>query len=327
MIEGNRTVIHSGPGALIESRYLHSLEQLQLLNELGAKPQLTGNEALFLTTQLVLHGARYAEGAIDRLTAAIQHPSLQQHAAMLRRVESALRALPHRERMLTDTKLRHALYRVEGHVLLRGTKHPQKLLVVFTTMYNNFDISNPMLMAFLLEFGVSVLILKDCTPHNYLRGVTGLGKAIDEVADGIRRIAASIGAKQIYYTGFSSGSYGSLYASLLNDGAGWLGFAAVTDLSDGSAVPPPKFFDSSVRSEIDPMWLRNLRPMVEAKGASFRGAIYTGDTPVIDVAHARNMEGLDSLAIVTLPQCSHGVPTRLIEEGRFQGVLSDLLEL
>lgn len=327
MTEGARTVIHAGTMEPIESRDQHSLDQLRLLNQLSANPKLTGRDALFLTTQLVLHGAPQAERAIARLAAAIPHPSVQEHAAMLGRVDRELRALPHRERVLADPKLRNALYQRRGYILTRGATRPDKLLVVFTTMYNNFDIANPMLHALLLEFGVSILMVKDCTPYNYLKGVSGLGDTIETIAAGIVRIAAEIGARDIYYTGFSSGSYGSLYAALLTGCAGWLGFAAVTDLSTGSTVPPPKFFDTVTRGAIDPAWLRNLRPMVEEKGAAFRGSIYTGDTPVIDLAHARNMAGLDNVDVVELPRCSHSTPLRLIEEGRFRGTLSELLQL
>jgi len=327
MTEESRTFVRAGSMEPIQSRDQHSLDQLQLLNRLSVNPRLTGRDVLFLTTQLVLHGAPLAERAIARLAETIPHPSVLDHAAMLGRVERELRALPHRERVLGDRRLHNALYHRSGFVLTRGSRHPEKLLVVFTTMYNNFDISNAMLQALLLEFGISILIVKDCTAHNYLRGVAGLGDTIDQVADGIRRIAADLGARKLYHTGFSSGSYGSLYASLLTGSDGWLGFAAVTDLSEGSAVPPPKFFDVATRRSIDPIWLRNLRDLVEARGSDFRGTIYTGDTPVIDLAQAGNMAGLDTVTVVTLPRCSHSTPLRLIEEGRFRGVLSELLEL
>jgi hypothetical protein len=170
------------------TRDQHSLEQLAMLDGMRAAPSLTPSDGIFLATQLAIQGLPGAEHLIDRLAGVIPNRGVQMHLAGLRHIDGVLRQLPCRDRVVTNRALWTRLYRKEGVILIRGNAHAGKLLVVFGTMFNNFGISNALLLALLLEFGVSILMVKDCTLLNYLGGVDGLGKTIEDVAASITRI-------------------------------------------------------------------------------------------------------------------------------------------
>jgi hypothetical protein len=217
------------------------------------------------------------------------------------------------------------LYEIDGFFFSKGSSRPEKLLVVFTTMFNNFRISNAVLYALLKEFGVSVLILKDCTYFNFLNGVSGLGTNICSLAKGISALASENHISEIFITGFSSGGYASLYASLLLPCSGYLGFSVPTDLSGGSRLFPGKYFRDEVRREIDDKDLINLRTLAEAVNDHVPREIVFGELSISDAAHASSMAGLANFKITTLEKCGHQTVGALIENHAFLDCLRKLL--
>lgn len=217
------------------------------------------------------------------------------------------------------------LYETDGYFFSKGAQHPEKLLVIFTTMYNNFQISNVVLYALLKEFGVSVLMLKDCSYFNFLNGVTGLGTDINAVVNGISALASENNISELYLTGFSSGGYSSLYASLLLPCSGYLGFSVMTDLSKGSSLFPGKFFTDDVRKQIDERHLINLRVLADATNDRVSRELFFGADIESEGAHALNMAGLSNLKTTKVEDCRHQTVKTLIENGAFSDCLRDLL--
>ena len=118
------------------------------------------NDALFFATQLVLHGSPLAAGFLRSLNPQVRHPDALNYLNKLRLQLSFIQSLKHLPEVKNDQVLVSNLYEPEGYVYSSGARHSEKLIVVFTTMFNNFQISNVALYALLKEFGVSSLILK-----------------------------------------------------------------------------------------------------------------------------------------------------------------------
>jgi hypothetical protein len=177
----------------------------------------------------------------------------------------------------------------------------------------------------LKEFGVSVLILKDCTYSNYLNGVSGLGPDIPSLTQGIAALANENHISRIYLTGFSSGGYSSLYVSFLLPCSGYAGFSILTDLSKGSPIDPGTFFSNNSRDNTDEAYLINLRNLADATNDRVRRQIFFGEDSAVDTAHAKNMEGVPNLRTIKVKKTGHHTVAALIEKRRFYDCLRNLL--
>jgi hypothetical protein len=186
-------------------------------------------------------------------------------------------------------------------------------LVVFTTMFNNFRISNALLYAMIKQLDVSILILKDCTYFNFLNGVSGLGADISSMTQAISSMAGEHDISEIFVTGFSSGGYASLYASYLLPCAGYLGLSVQTDLSRESTLFAGKYFKDEIRNKIDEKHLINLRVLAESTSDRVPRQIVFGEESAVDAAQAANMTGVPNLKITKL-NSGHQTVGALIED-------------
>src|SRR5712672_3073591 len=112
-----------------------------MLKRLVKKTEFSRRDALFTATQLVNHGFEEAASFIAKLSPALKTSSAQAYLAQLQRRFDAIQSLSYRPQILRDRKFMELLYDEERFVHVKGTKHPEKLLVGFATIFNNFDIS------------------------------------------------------------------------------------------------------------------------------------------------------------------------------------------
>jgi hypothetical protein len=306
----------------------HSLEQIANIERTVSGNDMRSvslNDALFFATQLVLHGSLLATGFLRSLTPQVRHPDALTYLHKLRHQLAFIQSLKHLREVKEDQVLVSKLYEPEGYVFSSGAKHPEKLIVVFTTMFNNFQISNVALYALLKEFGVSSLILKDCTYSNYLNGVSGLGTNIHSLAQGISALAREDNISEIYLMGFSSGGYSSLYASFLLPCSGYTGFSLLTDLSKGSHIDPGPFFSTKSRDSTNEAYLINLRNLADATNDRVKRQIFFGADSAMDTAHAKNMDGVPNLQTIKVKNCGHDTVAALIERRKFYTCIRNLL--
>jgi hypothetical protein len=311
--------------AFVSSRDQQSFAQLKMIEDMRKSDSLSLRDDLFVVTQLVVHGQPLADVNLRRLAGRSDHRGFQSYVRKLRDADRIISRTRRLKYVREQPDLWEKLYSLDQPVLVIGKKQPDKLLVIFVTMYNNFNISNVVLIAMLMELGVSILLLKDCTSFNYLKGAAGMGRNLSGLADRIKALSLKIGASRLYFAGFSSGTYAALHASLELEAIGYLGFSAVTDLSAQSACPPPKFFTDEVRRRIAPADLRNLRDMVQNEGPQYFGTIHYGERSEIDSAQALNMRDLRNFQVIRIADCGHDVPLHLISQNRFYDAFSDLI--
>ena len=302
------------------------MQQFEFVERLaGHIDRLPHAEAMFVANQLVMHRSDLAESSLQSLKSRVRNPDALKFLAGLCKQLAYIQDLTLFRDVKNDRDVLAKLYDVEGFFFAKGSSHPEKLLVVFTTMFNNFRLSNVVLYAMLKEMGVSVLILKDCTYFNFLNGVSGLGSDITSIAESISDLANDNHISNIYFTGFSSGGYASLYASLLLPCSGYLGFSVPTDLSSGSTRFPGKFFRDEVRRKIDEKHLLNLRTLAESVDSHVPREIIFGEKSEVDAIHAANMAGLPNFKVTQLKGCGHQTVGALVENHSFSSYLRNLL--
>lgn len=304
----------------------HSLQQVAWLESKLKSGRMGQRDAFFVASEMVCHGFDAADKFIDMLAGQTKREDAARFLANLKQKNARLRSWPFRGQVLGNADLRDKLYELDTHIALKGSRHPDKALIVHTTMYNNFGISTPLLVSGLLELGVSIVILKDSSLFNYLKGANSIGKRLDDISNYIREVQDQLEAKDLYFASYSSGSFASLYAAIMLDGRGYLGFSPITDRSD-RGLPPAKFFTPEIRDEVDPRYLINLRELYEAMGCTFPGTLYYGANAFIDRAHARDMALLDTFSAIEIENCAHATVDHLILRGEFLGAFRKLLEL
>jgi hypothetical protein len=112
-----------------------------------------------------------------------------------------------------------------------GMCEPERLIIVFSTAYNNFDISFLVLHAIFLQYGYSILYLKNLDGGMFADGCPGFGTSIDTMQRGLEAFINSHGIVETFVTGFSSGGYASLYLAGQIGASPYLGFGIKTDWS------------------------------------------------------------------------------------------------
>jgi hypothetical protein len=283
----------------------HSIAQIQRIEGLISQ-STTIETALFIVVQLTQHGDPRAKELL--LILKENFKKSRQAGIFFERLllqDNFISAIPDWTAIQKKTDIKNLLYGLNGYHFFKGKKHPKKLLVIFTTMYNNFYMSNPVLFALLAQFGISILILKDATRFNYLKGVKGLGNDPSQLSKSIMTLAKTENIDDIYITGFSSGGYASLLCSSLITCKGYLGFSISSDLSKNSSLSIPKFFTEEVSSQIPDQWLLDLKQiLVNNPDACQRSIIYGLDSEH-DTAHATQLSGVPNLTLHGLDNCGH----------------------
>jgi hypothetical protein len=298
-------------GLRFEHALQHTLDGFDRLTAQAQQP-MSPRQALNLAEELLSHG----HPDTPRVTALLRqnpHRDVVRRAVLLDRCFEQLRARFHVE----DVDRRHVVraYRKDGYLLFESA-NSRKLLVVFTTIFNNFYISHLALHAMLKDLGCHVLLLKETTLANFQRGVASFASDFPDIAVQIQATARKLGADRIYLSGFSSGGYAALQTALSFPCDGYLGFSHSTDLSAGSPLPRPAHYPEAVFAQLDQRWLVDLRPILaDADPAAPRVLVY-GDRAWKDLAHSQHLAGLKTIRLVRLAGASHDSIQVLLARGR-----------
>ena len=268
------------------------------------------------------HGHLKAQPLLDALKK-VSHHDVAAHVARLQTCHNIV--LQRFNLRAVKDQFRTLAYRENGYMIVKNQKPARKLLVVFSTMFNNFFLSNLVLCRLLSDLDCHILYLKDATLFNYHHGVESFAHDLPGIAEGIRIIADKMDTDHIYFSGFSSSGYAALLTSLLMPSAGYLGFSHETDLSPGAQFPPNKYFTPEVRAKVNPRWLINLRAMLEVADPTTPRWLYYGEKSQSDVGHARGLEGLPGIKLVCLPDIGHNTVAELLAKGELVGLFSRLI--
>lgn len=289
------------------------------------------SDLLPVLTPLVLNASMNAEASLAKIREFRLPRDICQHVDRLDCRLTAIRSLPDLASIMADTIFLATFYRRDGFQFFPFPSS-RKLVVAFTTVYNNFGVSNAVLYALLRQFGVSILILKDPSVFNYGRGVRGLGDNPEQLADAVSRIARDIGSSEIYVTGFSSGGYPSLLFSSLVECRGYLGFSIRTGKGyNGDPLPRRRVYNDAqdywIERNVAPRFLINLRGNFEGRPAECMRVLVVGERDDVDMAHARDMENCPGFELLVLQNCGHDTVSAAIERGMMNGLLERLLRL
>ena len=137
----------------IENKY-HSLAQLGAIRQGCHSPSLTARQALFLADQLVNQACPEASGMIASLRETLPLGSTGDYLARLDKRLGAIQALPLLPGLWKDETAVRSLYEISGHVFRRGSFRADTVIVVFTSKFNNYHVSNLVMDALLSELGV-----------------------------------------------------------------------------------------------------------------------------------------------------------------------------
>jgi hypothetical protein len=301
-------------GLKFEHQVQHTIESFDRLTSLARQPLTSPRHALSLAEELLSHG----HPDTLKVTALLRqnpHRDVVRRGIMLEKCFDQLRARLHVEEV--DRKHIVRAYRKDGYLLFESAQKSRKLLVVFTTIFNNFFISHLNLHAMLRDLGCHLLFLKDTTLSNYQRGVASFASDFPDIAVQIQATARKLGADQIYLSGYSSGGYPALQTSLRMACQGYLGFSHSTDLSPGSALPHPAHYSAESFAQLDARWLVDLRVSLQQADPAVPRVLIYGEQAWKDSAHAEHVAGLKTIRLVRLAGASHDTVKFLLARGRF----------
>jgi hypothetical protein len=293
------------------------------MSALARQERLSSLEVLNLADDLLSHG----HPDTLRMTGLLRsypHRDAVAHGVRLEKCFAQLRARLRIEAM--DRKHLVRAYRKDGYLLFESETPSRKLLVVFTTIFNNFYISHLNLYAMLKDLGCHLLVLKETTLGSYHFGVDGLASDLPGIPKAITATAARLGADQIYVSGFSSGGYAALQTSLMLPCSGYLGFSHPTDLTPDSPLPRPWYIgDERAYAQLDPRWLQDLRIPLQAADPAVPRVLCYGDRSPKDVANAEHLAGLPTIRLVRLAKAGHNTVQYLLAHGRLSAAFSQLV--
>lgn len=288
---------------IIEFTEVHSPEQLaslgQIVKFLCNEPQVERRHAYAVLSQLSKHAHPAFEILADRLSSVERNSKGLAFIERERKINAAatnaltLVGVDFVKRFANDLLSTHKPVLIQNDL-------SKPLIVVFTTRYNNFFISNLVFGALLQQTGNSILFLKDTTGGNYLKGMKNFGDNWESSLIALnKRITKFEG---LIFTGFSSGGYASLLASLSLDAQKFIGFSITTDLSPKSKRPKPPFLNEEL--ETLPIELRrDLSRELHRKKTDF--VFFAGEKSPYDLEHAMACENIDNAEINIVPGEEH----------------------
>jgi len=290
----------------ISLEYVHTLAQKQTLENsvplLLATDKFNRAIAYMMLSELSKHVSPLfltVYEHIEKQDTAIRTRELRH--TLLREYEigtAALNAVP------ADFRLRYepSLLNAQEPTFVQAEAQDPPTVIVFTTKYNNFYISNLVLAALLVQSGCSVLVLKDTSNFGFLEGISGLGWNWESSMSSLTSWV-SCRAGPLSVVGFSSGGYAALLAATILKPDRCVGFSVRTDLSPGSALPTPPLMPIKERDEIPLNLRQSLTPLIAE--SEFPFSLYAGNDDQVDIAHANAVSHLPNVSLRVFPNTAH----------------------
>lgn len=321
------------PSAPVDQRFIVSKKMNREIMDLAqlrtivamSRQKLSRNDSFFVATQLTKHGfTNPARELIGLLEGAISNRNSLAYLDSLRRICGYLESKRSVHEAEADRPLFERLMSQETS-FLRGEAHPDRLIIVLATCFNDFTVSFPVLHSILRQTGHSVLYVKNPEMGEFLTGTPGFGTSIDEMADHLARYRDKGRFTQLRVMGQSTScGYASLLIAARLSAESYLGFGINTDLSaktlfgaiGGKPVPDPEAIARNTRVN-----LRHL-PEITRIGAA---RLYFGARDQGDRANAETMADLTNFEIEAVADATHAVIMTLMAENRFDQVLEQFV--
>jgi hypothetical protein len=287
-----------------QSLFTHGPNQAKYIDELLAKTSLRKLDVLFLVTELSRQGIpqfpKYHSLYLEQDISA----KLKKYAESKMLEWQAITSIPGFLELFRNSKARENLYSYNTPYFEKGKKYPGILFVVFTTMFNNFGMSNLALICLLRRIGISVLLLKDTSQKNYLIGIPGFGGDFSTSLKNLQNFIEKNNFRKTYFLGYSSSGFSSLFAAETVGCDGYLGFSIRSNLHPNSKIPISEYL-KEVRPSIPKSLQLNLREIIRKSNANFPVRLIYGEKAWLDSMHATNLAKSSRVTIKIIARCRH----------------------
>lgn len=156
--------------------------------------------------------------------------------------------------------------------------------------------------AMLSSAGVNGLYLYDSQQVFHLSGTDRFGPGYRAMIDGVRALAAEIGARRLVTVGGSGAGYTAIRAGIDLEADGVVAFSPGTVMNPGANPGLARSAHTllRLRERALPM-MANLRPLVRDRKGCARIEIYYGAENSRDIMHASNLAGLRGVTLHEVP--------------------------
>jgi pimeloyl-ACP methyl ester carboxylesterase len=243
---------------------------------------------------------------------------------MLAKAAEQVRAIPGLDTMLADSCKVEKLLSFKSCIFGAGGGS-NRLVIVYSTAWNNFDISFPFLHCLIASHADCIIYVKNQGRGMYATGNDEYGNSIDEMSSSICDLIAGMNPSRVSVLGFSGGGYAALHLAAKLSADAFLGIGVRTDLSRNSAFPRVPGRTAPCESDYNNNTLVNMKDMPEIAGIK-RAVLYFGDRDESDREHALNMAGLPNFSIYGVKQGSHNLVMDFLIRGQLQEVLYNILD-
>ncbi|WP_417241801.1 hypothetical protein [Celeribacter sp.] len=188
------------------------------------------------------------------------------------------------------------------------------LIVVFTTAYNNFYMSNAVLASLLTQAGHPCLFVKDPSEYQFTTGIAGFGEtwdtSIDALAATLPRLAKG---RPVIATGFSSSGFSAVLAAIALKADAVVGFSIRNSLSPHSALPRSRLLTPAMYDRIPAALKCDLAPVLSASDTQVR--LYYGALNEIDKRHALSLSHVPQVCVSEVKDTGHTSPRPFLHAG------------
>ncbi len=302
--------------------HLHSFEQIRGVVASAENLEKT-KDSLYVATQLTLHGV--LDKAREFIETASKNTQNQGALTYLTRLEKIRANLGAQDCWHSLQQKGHILRHLLGvNSIYLPHSESKHLIIVFSTAYNNFGISFPLLHLTLAKAAASVLYVKNPGQGLYCTGSPTMGGSIDELGRFLQKFSAENGFSKVSVLGFSGGGYAALFAAGCLGASRFIGFGVRTDWSLSCPHPMNPGRVSPEAGEYDTNTLVNLRHADNMENIG-QASLYYGVLDSLDIYQAENMRGLPNFEMYPVADSSHNVILSLVAENRLEAALQELL--
>jgi hypothetical protein len=304
---------------------VHSPSQHAILLRQSQSTTLGARDALFTTDQLLRHGCHApARRVIDSVRArGVRNETLNRRLDKLARLADRVAVIPGLDVMLADVPSVETLLSFRS-TMLKARGDGGRLVVVYGTAWNNFDISFPFLHCLIARHADCFVYVKNQKGGMYATGNDELGSCIDEMSANLCHIIARLNPSRVAVMGFSGGGYAALHLAAVAGADAFLGLGIRTDFSRDSPLAKVPGRTAPCESDHQRNSLVNLREL-PATATIGRLVLYYGSQDESDHEHALNMAGLPNVTIGRIERGSHQLVMDLLASGLLPGVLANAL--
>lgn len=212
-------------------------------------------------------------------------------------------------------------------ILLARREGAKAVIFVFTGYAKQFWVSLQMLHQLLPKAGYHIVYLKDYSDACYLGGISELGGSMRATVAGLRELARSLDATDIYCLGNSIGGYAALRYGLELEAEAVLAFSAATKLDPVLAAAIgvsdlQRYFDEDASLGAD------LKQLYAEATNRPRVILAYGELHANDASQAQHFADLPDVTLHPVPGYDrHEVVSQLIATGMFPGLVEGLLRI